>query len=351
MPTTEQIQPLNYCAHAIEDLKRSEADCRDTMPISAAVFRGVIELLQRSIKFILPNRADLVAVGDLRQAHIDLVRLPYPCVAFESPWEQDAVFIQRDGPFQERLSNKRIALCWEPDPRFELLPGLHSVLRAYPQGGVFVLPIIWTPERSRWHLALGGSFFPYENQLEKRLPADALPNLPAPSREAMEAVRGAGLAADDAPQFRCEPFHVLPEYFEWAVRELGSRDKAFTNIILDSRDEVMTLVKACSVINCANVGAATIEPQAALNKKRLASGKQPFFTYKVLQLTGEGRADVASAAGGAHASPRMHLRRGHLRRLQSKVIWVRPTMVGATADAGFVAKDYAVGTPPAAAGP
>jgi hypothetical protein len=42
----------------------------------------------------------------------------------------------------------------------------------------------------------------------------------------------------------------------------------------------------------------------------------------------------------------MHLRRGHLRRLQSKVIWVRPTMVGASSESGFVAKDYALVAPP-----
>jgi hypothetical protein len=82
MLTTDQVQALNCCVHAIEDLKASEARCRDTMPVSADVFRRVIELLQRSAKYILPNRADLVAVGDLREAHLDLVCLPYPCVAF-----------------------------------------------------------------------------------------------------------------------------------------------------------------------------------------------------------------------------------------------------------------------------
>jgi hypothetical protein len=34
------------------------------------------------VQFPLPNRTALVALGDLRQAHIDLGRLPVPCVAF-----------------------------------------------------------------------------------------------------------------------------------------------------------------------------------------------------------------------------------------------------------------------------
>lgn len=338
MPTLDHVQPLNYCAHAIEDLKSEEAHIRKSAPLSAAVFRRLIELLQLSAKFILPNRADLVAVEDLRQAHVDLVRLPYPCVAFEAPWEQEPAFIPRDGPFQERASTKRIALCWEAEPRFELLPGLFSILNKFPDGGVFVLPIYWVPESNRWNVALGGSFFPYENQLEKHSLEDAA----ASSRAALQAVLDAGLAKANAPQFLSEPFFLLPEYFELVVGELGSREKAFSSIILDSRDEVMLLIKACSVINCANVGTATVDAPLALNKKRLASGKQPFFSYKVLQLTDEPRAPSRAPAGGTHSSPRMHLRRGHLRRLESKVVWVRPTMVGAANEHGIVLKDYAV---------
>lgn len=64
-------QPLNYFAHAIEDLRDLEVSLRSTAPRSARVFRRVIEMLQHSVKFILPNCCDLIAPEDLRQAHLE----------------------------------------------------------------------------------------------------------------------------------------------------------------------------------------------------------------------------------------------------------------------------------------
>ncbi len=348
MPTTHQVQPLNYCAHAIEDLRAFAGGLRPVAPQSAHALGRVIDMLRGSVKFLLPNCCDLIDPDDMKQAHLDLVRLPFPCVAFEAPWDKGEDGVLQVGEIPQTPTTKRIALCWEARPEYELLPGLNDILDTFPEGGIFVLPIFWGPEQKTWTVAFGGSFVPYENEVRSVTPEQSLPA----SRIANAAAIEAGLAKPHAKQFRAEPFYVLPEFYEQMLASLGgSREKAFAQIMLDSRDETMMLIQACSVINCANVGTATIEPAAALNKKRVMSGKQPFFTYKVLQLTGEGKASAGSDAGGTHVSPRMHLRRGHLRRLQSRVIWVRPTMVGASAEAGFVVKDYAVGTPPSAAAP
>lgn len=340
--TNDQVRPLNYCAHAIEDLKQQQAQIRRFAPVSADVIARLIAMLQLSVKFLLPNRADLVAPEDIRQSHIDLVRLPYPCVAFEAPWEGDTALVQRDGAFQEHTSTKRIALCWEPDPRFELLPGLYKILEHFPDGGVFVMPIYWVADTNSWNLPTGGSFFPYANKLERKRAND---ELPMPSQLARAALVQAGLATDKTAESIVEPFFILPEIFDIALGHLGGdRSKVFAQILLDSRDEVMALVKACSVINCANVGTATIDPMAAINKKRLVNGKQPFFSYKILQLTDERQEARMGGAGGHHASPRMHLRRGHLRQLETKVVWVRASMVNAGSPRGVVQKDYAVNT-------
>lgn len=334
----DQIQTLNYCAHAIEDLRELEAVLRGTAPESARVFRRLIDMLQHSVKFILPNCCNLIDPDELRQAHLDLTRLPFPCVAFEAPWEKEDG-IEQLGEFQQTLATKRIALCWEAGPEYELLPGLNSILNAFPEGGVFILPIYWGPEYRRWTVALGGSFVPYENTVQDVKLDESLPA----SRIAHAATIKAGLAKPNAKEFRSEPFYLLPEFYEKTLAAYGgNREKAYAQIILDSRDEVQTVVQACSVINCANVTTAEIQAQAALNKKRQERGKQPFFTYKVLQLSDERREAGKGGAGGSHGSPRMHLRRGHLRRLESKVIWVRPSMVNAGSNAGVVLKDYAV---------
>ena len=334
----DQVQALNYCAHAIEDLRELEAILRGAAPESARVFRRLIDMLQHSVKFILPNCCDLIDPNELRQAHLDLTRLPFPCVAFEAPWEKEDG-IEQLGEFQQTPATKRIALCWEASPEYELLPGLNSILEAFPEGGVFVLPIYWGPEHRRWTVALGGSFVPYENTMQDVKLEESLPA----SRIAHAATIEAGLTKSKAKHFRAEPFNLLPEFYEKTLAAYGgNREKAYAQIILDSRDEVQAVVQACSVINCANVTTAEISASAALNKKRQEKGKQPFFSYKVLQLSDERREAGKGGASGNHASPRMHLRRGHLRRLESKVVWVRPAMVNAGSNTGVVLKDYAV---------
>lgn len=333
----DQVQSLNYCAHAIEDLRDLEASVRGTAPLTAHALVRLIDMLQHSVKFILPNCCNLIDPNEIRQAHLDLTRLPFPCVAFEAPWDKEDG-IEQLGGVQQTPATKRIALCWEAGPEYELLPGLNSILTDFPEGGIFVVPIFWGPEHRRWTVAHGGMFVPYENAVQDAVMEESLPA----SRIAHAAAIEAGLASLKAKQIKAEPFYLLPEFYEQTLASYGGdRQKAFAQIMLDSRDEVMVVVQACSVINCANVTTVEISAPVALNKKRQEKGKQPFFSYKILQLSDE-RRETGNRGGGNHSTPRMHLRRGHLRRLESKVVWVRPAMVNAGSNVGAVLKDYAV---------
>ncbi|HHK5813141.1 TPA: hypothetical protein ACQVOS_004650, partial [Serratia marcescens] len=87
--TNETVTPLNYTQSAIEDLSTLEQACLWEAPYSAHVLRNVIDLLENSVKFILPNCADFIAPEDIRQTHLDLARLPYPVVTFEISWEKN----------------------------------------------------------------------------------------------------------------------------------------------------------------------------------------------------------------------------------------------------------------------
>lgn len=49
--------------------------------------RLLANMLGDSEKFLLPNRCELLDPESVGQAHLDLLRLPYPCVALEAPWE------------------------------------------------------------------------------------------------------------------------------------------------------------------------------------------------------------------------------------------------------------------------
>ena len=99
---------------------------------------------------------------------------------------------------------------------------------------------------------------------------------------------------------------------------------------------------AIAVMNCSNVTVIDSPEKKLINRKRKAKGKLPLFTFKTLHIcTGKSKANKA-AGGGTHSPPRIHLRRGHIRRLSSgTTTWVQPCVVGDKTK-GIVHKDYSV---------
>lgn len=81
--------------------------------------------------------------------------------------------------------------------------------------------------------------------------------------------------------------------------------------------------------------------QTFTNRRKIAAGKTPTYDWTTVVI--EPKASrVSERLGGTHASPRLHDRRGHLRRLRSgKNVWVRPCKVG-KAELGAVFHDYEV---------
>lgn len=83
------------------------------------------------------------------------------------------------------------------------------------------------------------------------------------------------------------------------------------------------------------------EPMAKktfLNRIKISEGKQPTYSWNTVVVPAMLRA--SSAQGGAHASPRLHERRGHWRTIAGdRKVWVRDCLVG-NPDLGVVEKDY-----------
>jgi len=96
-----------------------------------------------------------------------------------------------------------------------------------------------------------------------------------------------------------------------------------------------------TLLNCSNVSRQEHHPSGQLQKARTRRGKLPLFSYWTLNL------DVTSSertddCGGTHASPRLHLRRGHTRQHRpGKWCWINPHAVG-NKRLGIVHKDYAM---------
>lgn len=108
---------------------------------------------------------------------------------------------------------------------------------------------------------------------------------------------------------------------------------------------VLTLIRGTqcflSALHCSNVRRQEHAPDAKLQKARAKRGKAPLFSYWTLQL--DGKTERGEDRGGTHASPRVHLRRGHPRQyVPGKWTWVQAHAVGNRA-AGVVHKDYSAG--------
>lgn len=103
------------------------------------------------------------------------------------------------------------------------------------------------------------------------------------------------------------------------------------------------LSRFLSLLNCSNIQRVENKPPEKLQRARIKRGRQPLFSFWTLVL-GQHQQRSATPQGGTHASPRIHLRRGHIRKLENeRHCWVQPCVVG-NKDLGMVHKDYEVRT-------
>ena len=109
------------------------------------------------------------------------------------------------------------------------------------------------------------------------------------------------------------------------------------------KSHLLMLFQFLSVLNCSNVELVDNEVKERINSKRTKKGKLPFFEYKTLHVnTTRVENQNTISAGANRSSPRVHLRRGHIRRLSTgKTTWIQPCLVG-DRDSGVIEKDYSV---------
>lgn len=103
------------------------------------------------------------------------------------------------------------------------------------------------------------------------------------------------------------------------------------------------VVRGLSVLNCSNVICVDNHPSSALNKKRAKHGKVPMFSFKTLHLdVGKTKVKSIGKSLSNRAGPRLHLRRGHIRRIdENRTTWVQSCMVG-DKSIGVSLKDYRI---------
>jgi hypothetical protein len=93
-----------------------------------------------------------------------------------------------------------------------------------------------------------------------------------------------------------------------------------------------------SSMRCTNIHKDENKPDAKLQKSRAAKLKLPLFSYWTLHIRDKSNGHKIGL--GDHASPRLHIRRGHIREYKDGMYtWVQECLVG-NGELGYVHKDY-----------
>ena len=335
------MEPYNFCSKAVEDLRLIEnLYQKDQMPISASLVNMLGNLLPTSVKFILPEGGLLFDNTDPTRGEIDALKLPFESVAAEFLATQTKND-NEDKAYRKYTVIKRIALAFECGRNTDfgvfhnndLLPSLRESFFEGYDGAIIVWPIDYDPQVKRWMpcwcgIALFTGFVP-----KKRTKTE--------TNKIKDHARKIGISSPVITTFKLPLRYLfLGEEGLNSVRWIKQRglDLGYACAV-DTGMEETAIRQMCAVLNCSNIEPRTVSPSPRVNRKRLKKGKRPLFEYKILEVKSQKGTTGNPGLGGTHASPRMHVRRGHIRRLPSKQVWVQPCVVGNQCN-GSIKKDY-----------
>lgn len=335
------LTALNYTTHAIEDLTAPLVNLkRNGFPRSARNLESLTKLMGEAVKFILPEHGELIALETLDEAFSEFIKLPFDAVCLEAPYSPAAhttPVYDKDDNFKEHPSTRRISVAWT-----QVMRDRYPALCPFEERvGFYVASVYYDDLDKLWVACPLLNFIPNNPKMER------LAELPHAGYQEKEysflLERGAVRASSTS--YECHTEVLLPELIEAMAHEMDSVEDAVVRFSLDMRDETATTLGFCLTVNASNVGKQRIEPPAKLNKKRFSSGRVPFFESWVLDLTKRpvgARAD-SELEPGLRESPRLHLRRGHIRRLGAdRIAYVRATSVGSLHQ-GEISKTYRLG--------
>lgn len=308
------VTAKNYAASAQRDLKHLVESMRRAGAKRDASFAGfILNGLGRATHFSLPD-GGMLFDDDLRGLGGNKVRLPFPEISIEYYVRRDQAQFHSEAfsrhvakrlVYARETSKAEIAGLFKPK---ELYAGELASVQSDNLIHIVALNEIdglWVPMTGSWLIPCEG-----------------------------------GSSCD-----WLEPGQVivtLPDTFETIV-ELEGMLKAREAVHNDILGEGRVTLELCEALTCNNVGIDTIQQcDPRVNARRIRDGKLPLLEAKVLTIEVPGSARLRSSASGSadRASPRQHLRRGHIRALTCGTrIWVSACVVG-DAGRGAVSKTY-----------
>jgi hypothetical protein len=309
---------------------------KKTYPVASLITAGLATALDASQKFILPV-GGRVFDGSISESMIETFHLPYDVCAFEFEMEG----LTKEDKFHVVPVMHRIALCMGGRAFLEVMASsvgttMQDVVRSIPDAlPIDGLCVVWPIDKrpDGWFPSWVGMVVPYEQRPRKTTKEDVV--------QVRSLLREAG--ADDKIKTRPFLMDARPLY----LGDLGEKtasayraEEARYAALVDTDQEVTATLQACSAMACANVSTDTIRPT---REARACHPASTLYEYHVLMVDPDAGHEPGEGRGGTHASPRRHLRRGHIRRLpwRGATVFVSSCIVNKSAT-GVVEKDYAI---------
>lgn len=325
--STTRINSLNLCSKAIESFRQSSEKGLNFTKQDRRFLNWVVETLEESQKFLLPDNGRLMEDIDVIK-NADMMRLPYPVTALEYRINDNA---RRALP-GETSSPSRIALCFSATSA--ALDCFRKVIKLpdlKDEDGFYVTSIF---------SMLDGSWFivPTLQFIETN------PNIVDAQGEMIDYYKAGGEKVKHK-KATINPSYILPfdaglsGYVDVANRE--GPDAMMRSLIIDALDEMNAARAFAVTMNCSNIKEELIVAPKGINKKRARKGRTLLQDFRVLTIDvfKSGTESSSEKGKSERTLPRQHLRRGHIRRLQDRIIWINSSVVGS---GDIVKKNYRI---------
>jgi hypothetical protein len=128
---------------------------------------------------------------------------------------------------------------------------------------------------------------------------------------------------------------------DMAQRGVLLQESIEDTITKDYIEDMHNVCTLCSLLGVHDTKTVKVPMPTALKRTPRRGETSPDYDYHVLSVGGEIWDSPWTTESDGESGVRSHLRRGHIRRLASKTVWVRATFVRGSRE-GFVEKDYEV---------
>ena len=268
---------------------------------------GQSMVIENVPKFYVPQISNLVDKKDFVFADDEYINLPYPMTALltESWVVDENITKEQKQTTNINYNSWKITLFFQKEKN----------------SGINLTSIVYSPEERKW---MAYPIMVHINKISK-FKNNLLQNNGSLS-DSNGFSYGMGFVEDEA-----------------TVKFLKSAHKSGSNnlnVISDYNEDVNALISLYKLLNVNGIEKIKVNVPEKLIKKHSKNNVSSDYSYHVLKI-GDDVWDspyvMENKVSGS--GKRSHLRRGHIRKLKNKNVWVRSSYVNGSND-GFVEKDY-----------